>query len=708
MLPLFAWGQTNVPVPAQTQPGQNPANRLEIINTDVFQFAEFNGVKIRKLLGNVHLRQDTTDMFCDSAYQYVDSNYVVAMSRVRIVLSRTRDIRAAKLTYDGETKIINLFNNVVLRDSNVTLSTNRLTYYRIQDYGYYATGGKIVNGDNTLYSTTGYYYPREDMSYFRKEVYLVNPDFILETDTLGYNTETEVAYFLSSTYVYDSLNSMYTEDGYYDTKNDVAFFYQNPQVGDTSYTLFADTITYDENEDLGRAYGNIKVAQVDTGLTVYGDYGEFHSKTKETYITGRAIGVQPFDEDTLYLFADTLNIVEDTITEQKVFYAYYNASFFMNDIQGICDSLVYMYDDSILIFHKEPVLWSDSSQILGDTIFVGMRNGGIDTMSIPRGAFLISQEDTVGFNQIKGKSLAANFLKNKIQEMWLFGNSESIYFTKDEEKGEYIGMNQAKCTDMYITFEDNQPSSIFFKDKPEGTFHPIYEVIFKPNKLEGFQWRAAERPDRPDWVFVLLNPAKDTVISQIDSVLLKLSGLKGRLGQMFDLENYVDPEEDDNDKETSTSQDSTDQDIDEDEDGGVVAEEDGDETDDETPEIGLDTSEKDSLKGNVKDLKNKVDSESPAKRKRQEKRAQRKRERLAKRKPKKAKEEREPFNLWDFFGLQGRRVADQDKKASNRAKRQQKRELRKQKKKASRNPAPEEKSVDQLKEGLKIPEKADQ
>ena len=60
-------------LPAWAQPGTDPKNRLEIISSDLFEFGEFDGKKIRKLVGNVHLMQDSTEMFCDSAYHYVDS-----------------------------------------------------------------------------------------------------------------------------------------------------------------------------------------------------------------------------------------------------------------------------------------------------------------------------------------------------------------------------------------------------------------------------------------------------------------------------------------------------------------------------------------------------------------------------------------------------------------------------------------------------------
>ncbi|MFN8398137.1 MAG: OstA-like protein [Bacteroidia bacterium] len=518
----------------QPQPGPPPqgGNNINIESADLFHFASFgaDSIRIRKLIGNVVLSQDTTRLFCDSAYQFIDSNYVEAFSHVVIVMnahmpdSMRRVVNSDRLTFDGDTKIINFWDHVVLRDKDVTLKTPRLTYYRIEDFAEYLQGGVIENDSNTLTSKRGYYYPKTDMAFFRNDVVLVNPDFTLTTDTLGYNTETKIAYFMAPTVVKDSVNNMYTEDGYYDTEADFVFLNEHSSIGDTTYTLFADTILYDQKKDLGRAIGHVRVEQKDSSLTVYGKYGEFQSKTEASFVTDSAFAVQRMESDTLYLFADTLNSYKDTVTDKRYFEAYHNASYFMNDIQGVCDSLVYWYDDSTMFFYRRPAMWSDNSQITGDTIIMQMVKGGIDSMSIPSEPYIITQEDTVGFDQIRGKHLHAKFDEKKLKTMWVYGNSESIYYTKDDHD-EYLGMNRARCSDMVVNFKDNKPSRILFKDKPEGEFFPIHMVIYKPQQLEGFEWRGKERPEYPEWVVekvAKLQGRVDSLELRLDSALLSL------------------------------------------------------------------------------------------------------------------------------------------------------------------------------------------
>lgn len=483
-------------------------NRLDIINSDVFRQEEVNGRVVRKLLNNVHLRQDSTDFFCDSAYHFLDSNVIFAYSRVKILMSRKISITADRLTYDGNSKIANLYNNITLRDSAVTLRTNRLTYYREQDYGKFFSGGTLENGSNVLTSNDGYYYPNEDMAYFKRNVKLVSqdetdtvPDYTLLTDTLGYNTDLEVAYFLAPTRVFNTTNKIYTEGGFYDTQKDEAYFTKRAQLSDTSYSIFGDTIYYNQATDRGYANGHIILLDKDSSLTIYGNKAEFESDPETSYITDSCYAVQILEGDTLYLFSDTLRVVDDS-AKGRVFHSFYDVSIFMNDLQGKCDSLVYLYEDSTILFYRDPVLWSDENQILGDTVKIFLKKSKIDSMSIPLSPFLITQEDTIGFDQIKGKALEAKFMDNKLYRMWITGNTESIYYAKDDED-KYFGMNRAKCLHMRVNFEENKPSRILFGGQPDGSFSPLHEVLFKENKLDGFAWRINERPEKPVGLYMV-------------------------------------------------------------------------------------------------------------------------------------------------------------------------------------------------------------
>jgi lipopolysaccharide export system protein LptA len=548
---------------AQVAPdsAQQVEQHVEIIHTDLFEFSRSDSAAIRRLIGAVHLRQDSTDFFCDSAHHYVDTNYVIAYSRVKVLMGDSMTLNANRMTYDGRTKVLNLYGNILLVQGKSTLRTEHLIWYRNESYGYYDTGGTLYDGENTLTSRQGYYYSERHYANFKKDVVLLNPKYTLLSDTLGYDTELEVAHFLAPTTVYDSLNTMYTEDGYYDTKNGMALLYNNTRAGDTSFTLFGDTIKYNRNLERGIAIGHVIGMQNDTGLVILGERGVFHSATEETIITGNPYAVQYMDDDTLFLFADTLfarreaplsPLLSDTLIRpkskdtlavpldsalidslrpqeatkppsdslgQRIFCAYHHVRIFMHQLQGRSDSLVYYESDSMIRFFDDPVMWSDSNQILGDTIEVFMRRKNIDSLSISRNGFMISREDTMGFNQVKGKKIRAKFRDKKIHLMWVNGNSETLYWAKNDKEHTYLGVNTAKCNELFMKFKpsDSKPERIVFREKPEGEFKPLSVVYGEPNQLEDFEWRITERPPRPDSVLALL-PSLDSLLAIIKSM----------------------------------------------------------------------------------------------------------------------------------------------------------------------------------------------
>ncbi|MEM7657363.1 MAG: hypothetical protein AAF399_14610, partial [Bacteroidota bacterium] len=189
----------------------------------------------------------------------------------------------------------------------------------------------------------------------------------------------------------------------------------------------------------------------------------------------------------------------DTL-EIRIFKAYRNVRFFMNDMQGRADSMVYFYDDSLIYLFRDPVLWSDENQMSGDTVAVWMKDNQADSMWVGANSFVVSEEDTVGFNQIKGTELRAKFRDNQIDQLHVIGATESIYFVKDDKDTvnvSYQGLNQSQSEEMKMYFEENEVDKIVFLKQPSGVFKPFYEVLAGSNELAGMRWRITERPERP-------------------------------------------------------------------------------------------------------------------------------------------------------------------------------------------------------------------
>lgn len=530
------------------------SRRVKILNSDLLSFSTVNGVQLQKLIGNVKILQDSTIFYCDSAYYFEADNRLEAFSNVRVEMPDSVVMVAKRATYDGNTRIAEAFENITLTDRSVTLKTEHLTYDRNEEFGFFDKKGTLLDGDTKLTSLLGYYYPQENMSYFKKEVVLESPDYTLYTDTLAYDTELKIARFITKTTIVSDGGEIVTTNGNYDTEARRVNLFERSQVTDSTYILSADTLFYDDALDMGYAIGQVVVDQKDTTLQLKGNYGEFNRATDESLVTNNPVAIQVFENDTLFLFADTLKSIiqtrldtvsyrflpkalatidsllsDSTITDSlvlatylldslgvdtfrvdtqkfRIFKGYYNVRFFMNELQGRCDSLVYFYDDSMLLMYQSPMLWAEDNQLYGDTIKVWMKNGEADSMWIGANSFLVSEEDTVGFNQMKGKEMRASFRDGDMYRLAVIGNSESIYFAKEEDSTEtrYQGMNQALAQAINLYFEDNELQKIVFLSQPEGSFKPMFEVLFQPNRLDGMKWLPENRPIRPDALQIML------------------------------------------------------------------------------------------------------------------------------------------------------------------------------------------------------------
>jgi len=475
------------------------ANSLEVDNRIA------KGAK--RLIGNVSFKHENVLMFCDSAYLY-SNNMLDAFGNVHIQQGDSINLYGDLLKYNGNTKKAEIQKNVRLLEKDMTLTTDMLFYDMSTSVAYYTSGGTITSKENTLKSQNGYYHSDSKELWFKKNVVLTNPEYVMNCDTLRYNTLSKTAYFLGPTTIRSNENFIYCENGWYDTNNDISRFSINSYIITKEQKLKGDSIFYDRKKGFGKAKRNVSIIDTTQNLTIKGDYAENHEDTESSIVTGNALMIQVYDGDTLYLHADTLKasmdvrtiktsnkVKSDTtrvIIPQRILFAYNKVKFFKSDIQGKCDSLVYTYRDSTMRLYKDPVLWSDKNQLTAEKVELVTSNGEMKTLKLENTAFIISQEDTMRFNQIKGKSMKGSFSENKLKKIYVEGNGQTIYFAKENDK--IIGVNKSDCSDILILLKDNEISKITFITKPDANLYPLSEISTEELKLRDFSWKGNQRP----------------------------------------------------------------------------------------------------------------------------------------------------------------------------------------------------------------------
>jgi hypothetical protein len=143
--------------------------------------------------------------------------------------------------------------------------------------------------------------------------------------------------------------------------------------------------------------------------------------------------------------------------------------------------------------YTEPVIWNDSNQITGDYIQVMISKGKIFRMDVIDRALIISEEDTLRFNQIGGNIMNAYFRENELWKIDVFENGRAVYFPKQED-GTIIGLNKVECADITIYISNRAIDRIIFKQDPVGVLHPDDKVNPLEFRLDGFSWMMYRRP----------------------------------------------------------------------------------------------------------------------------------------------------------------------------------------------------------------------
>ncbi len=472
--------------------------RVEIIKAGSLEQNE-NISNAQRLIDSVIIKHEGILMYCDSAYTYENSNRVDAFGRVHINQGDTLHLYASKVYYDGDKSFAQAIRNVRLENNESTLYTDTLDFDMELNIGYYNCGGKIIDSANTLTSQIGKYYLNDDVVHFTDSVKGFSDSYTLSSDDVRYNTVTEVLYFDGPTVIQDSANTLVAEDGWYNTITGAAELSLHPQIFNATQFLEADYIRYNEANGDGIATGSVHIEDFDNRTIVQGNKVEFNELNEIVTATDSAVFIAFNQTDSLYLHADTLQTIPDTIEGERIVKAYYGVRFFRTDIQGVCDSLTYFSKDSVVQLHQNPVIWSEIHQISANTIELVQQANAPDELHMTSNSFIISKQDTGRFDQIKGKDMIGFVVEGELNKVNVDGNGQTLYYARDKEA--ILGLNHAESSTISIRFKDGTIHKIVFKKQPEGRLIPLGNLKAGDKMLSGFDWKINRRPVSKDDIF---------------------------------------------------------------------------------------------------------------------------------------------------------------------------------------------------------------
>ena len=474
--------------------------QIEILNADLTEYDNSEGIQLSRLSGDVRFKHEDILMNCDSAHYYPSTNTLDAFSRVYLWREDSLQLYGNFLRYKGNERTTTVRGKVVLIDKETTLKTHQINYDLDQDVGIYQEGGNIVNGNNDIRSSQGQYFARDQTVFFKDSVIVTNPDYVIYCDTLKYNTSTEIAYFFGPTRIVSDENLIYCENGWYDTRNNLSRFSKDAYLHTERRILKGDSLLYERETGYGSALGNVELIDSSQNLILFGSYGNYFEESGEAMLTRKPLMVQIHDNDSLYVHADTLRMIRDTIPDMHIIKAYHHVKIFRHDIQGKCDSLVYTDADSAFRFFGEPVLWSEENQLTAENITIYTAKKKLSKITLNNTAFISSMEDSARFNQVKGRDMEGFFVDNELVRIDVNGNGETLYFAREGD--DLIGVNKALSANLVIFLKERRFDRILFLTRPDATYFPIEKLDKDKILLENFKWYGEYRPSSKEEIFI--------------------------------------------------------------------------------------------------------------------------------------------------------------------------------------------------------------
>ncbi len=473
--------------------------KIEILNADKTYANSNIHPDYWRLIGNVSFLHNNAIMTCDSAYHYTTENKMEAFGNIKINQGDSITLTGKTLTYFGLDNKADILGDVILIDKQMTLRTKQVFYNLSTNIASYPKQGNITDNDKIINSKKGAYNSNIHSFIFEDSVVVTNEDYKILTDNMHYNTYNEVTYFFGPSLIISNKKTIYCENGWYNTKTDIAQFRENSYIKTKNYLLKGDSLYYNKNLQYGKALSNVQLIDTIENITVYGEIAEYFEAEEKILISGIPILKLIFEDDSLFMHAK--QFVYNQNDDEKKILAYDKVKFFKTDFQGKCDSLSYSSKDSVVEMFNKPILWSDGFQITADSLQFLINKGEISCIFLKPNPMIVLKEDSLDYNQIKGKEMTAYFSNNIMSRIDVNGNGQSTFLIRDEKTEDKIGLNYSESSDLILYFNENKLKEVNYEVKPKSTTTPYKDIDEKNRYLKGFLWRGAEQPKSKEDIF---------------------------------------------------------------------------------------------------------------------------------------------------------------------------------------------------------------
>lgn len=541
--------------PKKKQKKRPEGERVYLLHADELRYDMFGRNPDAQIVkGKVSFMHQGGHLTCDSAYFYQGTNSVKAFGHVHYRQGDTLSLTCERAEYDGMMQMMHARRNVVLHHRRQTLKTDSLDFDRLYNMANFFDGGTLIDGKDRLVSDWGEYHTETREAKFVFNVKLRSGKDVVTTDTLYYDVPTSTAHMVGPSKIVSGSSVVNTADGYYDTKTDKAKLFGRSTLVDKDKSITGDSLYYvKDGESTG--YGNVVYVDKKNKNSLTCNYLRYNEKTGMGFATKRPVAIDYSQKDTLWMHSDTMRIYTFNINTDSVYrkvHAYPHVRAFRNDMQAICDSLVFNSKDSCMTMYKDPVIWNANRQMLGEEIRAYMADSTIRFAHVIGQALSIEQmPDSVHYNQITSSEMKSYFEKGEMKMTEAIGNVQTVYYMTNDKDSSLVGLNYLETDTMRMYLGAARKLDKIWTNKFTSTMYPITQVPPAKYKLPNFAWFEDLRPTDKNDIFVWRGKSSGTELKSIKRHEAPLQSLKKEPLKDDEEEAEVEPASGRTDKEAS-------------------------------------------------------------------------------------------------------------------------------------------------------------
>lgn len=480
-------------------------------------------------------------------------------------------IESRRGTYDSKNKTFTFVENVNMFTDSIFVKTSNLVYESDLSLATFGAGTNAWKEENMLSSEKGWYDSAKELFLFSDTVHVMSEEQEGWCDSLFFNKLTSDVEMLGNAQVSDTTRNVYALAGrieYMDSLSKVTLT-RSPAVisrmdeengaVDTVY-LGAQKLVYMTRPKFEVDSMTVVLAEQRLEAMNVDPVGEYRKKAAEAAAKAmeqavendpnlaakkaaaekkaaeaaarkaatekKAQAKQTSDtlsrpdslkttdslmvSDSLHVM-DSMTVVEPAKDSTKIGFleAIKDVRIYKKDMQIVCDSLLYSDLDSLARMFKEPMIWQEGvRQYSADSVSVLVRDGAMDKASLMSEAFIVIEEDSTHYNQIKGMEMLAFFDdKGGLERFDVLGGASALFYI--EENGAYATVNKTDSKMLSATFADGELQRIHYYDQPKNDGYPKVQLSDDERKLKGYNWQPQRRPvDRTAVTSLSLRPSQ--------------------------------------------------------------------------------------------------------------------------------------------------------------------------------------------------------